>query len=203
MQKTTKPKVRRYGLPYQGSKSRIAERIINLLPSAQTFVDLFAGGCAVTHAAILSHKYERFIINDTSDITQLFTDAIAGKYRNERRWISREDFFKYKDTDAFIRTCWSFGNGGRDYIYSTKLEPYKRAYHYAVMLDDYEPMKQFGMDWSELANIEGTHERRMYVKHVLMPRYAEKGLLTKVGSHYKGNAVSEALNLELGGGDKS
>jgi site-specific DNA-adenine methylase len=43
-----------YGVPYQGSKSRIANDIIALLPEGRRLVDLFAGGCAITHAAILS-----------------------------------------------------------------------------------------------------------------------------------------------------
>lgn len=36
-----------YGLPYQGNKSRIAERLGKCLPPAGTFVDLFCGGCAM------------------------------------------------------------------------------------------------------------------------------------------------------------
>lgn len=53
-----------YGIPYQGSKNRIAKDIVELLPSGKRFVDLFAGGCAMTHAAMLSGKYERFLVND-------------------------------------------------------------------------------------------------------------------------------------------
>lgn len=41
----------KYGMPYQGSKSRIAEEIIGMLPAGGVFYDLFAGGCAITHAA--------------------------------------------------------------------------------------------------------------------------------------------------------
>ena len=52
----------RYGVPYKGSKNQIARWIIDILPSADTFVDLFAGGCSVTHVAILSNKYKNIII---------------------------------------------------------------------------------------------------------------------------------------------
>ena len=41
----------RYGVPYMGSKNDIAEQIIQIVPQARNFYDLFAGGCAVTHAA--------------------------------------------------------------------------------------------------------------------------------------------------------
>lgn len=33
-----------YGITYQGSKSGIAENIIDLLPAGNRFVDLFGGG---------------------------------------------------------------------------------------------------------------------------------------------------------------
>ena len=35
-----------YGFSYQGSKNRLAERIVEELPPAEYFVDLFAGGGA-------------------------------------------------------------------------------------------------------------------------------------------------------------
>lgn len=44
-----------YGMPYSGSKNRGAMDIIAILPRARVLVDLFAGGCAITHAAL----YER------------------------------------------------------------------------------------------------------------------------------------------------
>ena len=34
----------RYGMPWQGSKSRIAEWVVGILPPSHTLVDLFAGG---------------------------------------------------------------------------------------------------------------------------------------------------------------
>lgn len=57
----------RYGLPYKGSKNAIAEWIIDNLPAAETFCDLFFGGGAVTHRAIISGKYKEFVANDIDD----------------------------------------------------------------------------------------------------------------------------------------
>ena len=140
-----------YGLPYMGSKNRIARDIVEQLLSAEYFVDLFCGGCAVTHAAMLSGKYKKFIVNDIApDMPRLFVDAINGKYRNEKRWISREDFERLKDTDAYVRTCWSFGNGGYSYIYGRKIEPWKKALHYARVLGDFLLLKRdFGIDTND------------------------------------------------------
>lgn len=117
----------RYGIPYLGSKNKLAERIVSLLPRAEHLYDVFCGGCAIAHCAALSGKWGHIHINDISDMPQLFMDAIAGKYRDERRWISREDFFALKDSDPYVRSCWSFGNNGQDYLYSREIEPYKQA----------------------------------------------------------------------------
>lgn len=128
--------MRKYGMPYKGSKSAIADFVIAHLPPGGTLVDLFCGGCAVTHAALLSGKWDKVIANDIqADVPQLFLDAIHGKYttENERRWISREDFFALKDTDAYVRLCWSFGNDCRTYVYSREIEPLKHAMHDTVM----------------------------------------------------------------------
>ena len=124
----------RYGLPYQGSKSKLAERIVALLPEAEQLYDLFAGGCAFTHCAMTVSngplgKWRHIRANDITDMPQLFLKAISGKYADERRWISREDFNRLKDTDPYVRTVWSFGNKGMAYLYSRELEPYKKALH--------------------------------------------------------------------------
>lgn len=122
--------MRKYGVPYKGSKNAIAPWVVEHLPPAETLADLFAGGCAVTDCAMDSGKWKRFIINDIEgDITQLFIDAVNGKYKGNNAWVSREAFELLKGCDPFVRYCWSFGNNGRDYIYARELEPYKKAVH--------------------------------------------------------------------------
>lgn len=62
----------RFGVCYQGSKNKIAKKIIELLPKRKYFIDLFAGGCAMSHCALISNKYEKIILNDTNaDILRL------------------------------------------------------------------------------------------------------------------------------------
>ena len=138
-----------YGLPYKGSKNKLAERIIDLLPKRTHLIDLFCGGCAVSHAALLRRKFKHIHINDLNWMCPtLFIDALNGKYENDTRWISREDFFRLRDTDPFVAIVWSFGNNMRDYLYSVEIEPLKRAIHYAVFFDDYEPGLALGYDFS-------------------------------------------------------
>nr|DAG85770.1 MAG TPA: DNA adenine methylase [Caudoviricetes sp.] len=134
-----------YGLPYMGSKNKIAEWVVGHFPEKNHFYDLFAGGCAVTHCAMLKSKFKTFTINDISKMTELFTDAISGKYAAEKRWISRKDFFALKDNDEYVRICWSFGNKGRNYLYSKEIEPWKKALHYARVYGDFSLMEEFGI----------------------------------------------------------
>lgn len=121
-----------------GSKNLIAERLVSQFPRAEYFVDLFAGGCAMTHAAFLSGKFKKFICNDLDFRgVELFKQAVSGKFKNENRWISRDDFYKLKDSDLYVRFCWSFGNNQKDYLYSKQRERQKRALHYAILFDDW------------------------------------------------------------------
>lgn len=65
----------RYGLPYKGSKNAIAKWVVENLPRSEVLVDLFCGGCAVTHAALESGKFQRIIANDIrADVPKLFKD---------------------------------------------------------------------------------------------------------------------------------
>lgn len=137
--------MRRYGVPYKGSKNAIAEWVVEHLPEGRHFYDLFAGGCAVTDCAMRMGKYETYTVNDTDSGPRLFMDAIQGKYRDEKRWISRDDFYKLKDTDPYVKWCWSFGSNGRDYLYAKAIEPWKKALHYSRVLNDDSLLRGMGL----------------------------------------------------------
>ena len=155
----------KYGLPYKGSKNKLAERIVSLLPKRTHLIDLFCGGCAVSHAALLRNKYEHIHINDINWMCPtLFIDALNGKYQNETRWISREDFFRMKDTDPYVAVVWSFGNNLRDYLYSKEIEPLKKAIHYAIFFHDYSLGEELGYDLSFIEPISDIQRRYAAVK---------------------------------------
>ena len=136
----------RFGVPYQGSKSKIAEWVIDNLPEDEILIDLFAGGCAVTHAAMLSGKWNKVIANDIGDAPEVFCNAIDGKYADEKRWISREDFQNLKDTDPYVSLCWSFGNNRAGYLYAQEIEPWRKALHYARVFGDCSLLREMGID---------------------------------------------------------
>ena len=163
-----------YGLPYQGSKNRIAKRLVDALPPAPVLYDVFCGGCAVTHAAMLSGKYQRFVINDRRGwLPDAFQKAIHGGYAHEDRGISREDFKRLKSTDAYAALCFSFGNNCQSYMYARSLEPYKRALHYAIFWRDFAPWRELCPETadaraSSLAPIEDRKQRRIQAGHFIV-----------------------------------
>ena len=157
-----------YGFPYKGSKNRLAEKIVKNFPDAENLYDLFCGGCAITHRALIENRWKNYVINDIdSRCPKLFLDAINGKFKNETRWISREDFFKLKDDDGYVAFCWSFGNNGRSYLYSKEIEPYKKALHYAIVFGDYSLGKELGFDFSVVDTIQGVQERKLFLQKYL------------------------------------
>lgn len=163
----------RYGIPYMGSKNSIAQWILQFLPRAENFYDLFCGGCAITHAAIEQNKYRRYFINDIKpDMPKGFVDCINGKYINDHRWISREDFDLLKGgDDLLVNVCFSFGNnwekGG--YAYGKELEPYKKAIHYAVLFNEYNLLNDlFGVEVPEhISQINDKLERYYLIRKLI------------------------------------
>lgn len=144
--------MKRYGIPYKGSKNSIARKIVSFLPSADVLIDICAGGCAITHAALeicegLAPKWKRIIANDICEMPlKLFKGAICGEYADEKRWIDRETFQKLKDVDPYVRYCWSFGNNGINYLYAQEVEPWKKALHYARVFGDTSLLQNMGID---------------------------------------------------------
>lgn len=129
----------KYGIPYKGSKAKIAEDILSVLPSGNRLVDLFGGGFAITDCALrkFSNKYNRFYYNDINPLLSvLINDAIKGKYNPNifiPKFITRDEFYKQKEKDGYIKWIWSFGNNGNDYIYGKNKEEIKREMHNLVV----------------------------------------------------------------------
>ena len=163
-----------YGLPYMGSKNKLAEEIVNFLPQKKVLVDLFGGGGAISVCAGQSGKYEKIIYNELNTlIAETFQKALNGDYENERRWVSREEFEKLKKTDGYVAICFSFSNNCNTYMYGPKIEPYKRAYHYAIVFDDFRPFNELFDDETtekikkSVEGITDLKERRIKFSHAL------------------------------------
>ena len=133
-----------WGIPYQGSKSTICKDICSLFPTAENFYDLFGGGFSITHFMLVRRKndYKNFYFNEIRQgICELVQDAINGKYSYENfkpEWISREKFFAEKESNPYIKICWSFGNNGNAYLFGKDIEQYKKSLHNAVVFNEFD-----------------------------------------------------------------
>jgi len=157
-----------YGIPYMGSKDKIAPSICMMLPKATHFYDLFGGGFSMTHCMLerFPHKYSNFHYNEIkSDVVDLVKRAISGEFNYDvfkPAWVSREYFFAKKDSDAYIRCLWSFGNNQRTYLFGG-IEAYKRSSHQAVVFDEFDEaaIKVLGFDrWPKV--VKTIKHRRLY-----------------------------------------
>ena len=158
----------KYGMPYKGSKNKLAGQIFELFPRKKNFYDLFCGGCAMTHYGLLHGGFENYFMNDINPACpELFMDAVHGKFKDEKRWISREDFERLKDVEPYVAFCWSFGNNFRNYLYSKEIEDFKKAWHYAIFFDDFDPFKKFGGDMSAIKGIKNRYEKYLTSKNIL------------------------------------
>ena len=134
-----------FGMPYQGSKNKLAKDIIEQMPPAEHFYDLFGGGGAITHCAVLSGKYKYVHYNEINPlVVKGFEMAINGEFNNENRWISREEFYQLKDTDPYVAICFSFGNNLVDYLYGKDVEPIKKALYYSRVFSDNSLIEEQG-----------------------------------------------------------
>ena len=116
-----------YGLPYQGSKSRIADWVVGNLPSAPVLVDIMCGGGAVSHAAVLAGKWDRVVLNDVNGMADVFVKAARGEYADYSFVPDREQFNAMKGSDPLVSLLYSFGNNRNTYLWSKELEPVKLA----------------------------------------------------------------------------
>jgi D12 class N6 adenine-specific DNA methyltransferase len=161
---------KKFGIPYQGSKTKIIDSIARFFPNADHFYDLFGGGFSVSHYMIenRSKSYKYFHYNEIRiGLCELIQDAINGKYNYDvfkPEWISREKFFKEKDANPYIKIIWSFGNNGEDYLFGKDIEESKRSMHQAVVFDEFDEfMKEtFGITaWPNTLSITG---KRLYLR---------------------------------------
>ena len=143
MIKKNKVFMQTYGMPYQGSKRRFAEWILEHLPYSTHLYDIFAGGCAISDCALKSNKFRYVHGNDITDSAIFFKDVIKGILPDMREFISRKEFYAKKDDDAYIRMSWSFGSDLRTYLYSSKKEDVFRRIHEDIFMDGITTEKEY------------------------------------------------------------
>ena len=170
----------KYGLPYMGNKSKVIAKLAEHFPKAKNFYDLFGGGGAVSHFMTESGKYENVFYNELlAPVASCFKDAVDGKYNPsvfKPKWVTREEFFALKETDGYVRTCWSFGNRGQTYLFGETIEQEKRSMHQAVVFDEFNEwfVDTFKMTSFPL-ELKTIQERRLYLKKRIRELYPDCG----------------------------
>lgn len=162
--------IRKYGAAYQGSKSKIADEIISKLPSRKYFIDAFSGGGALAHCAMESGKFEHIIANDlqTKDILEAhFLWTPEQHLEFQKKWVTKEEF--EKTDNLYIKTCWSFSNNRKAYIYSNACYEYKRRLHNAICFRNYKEFEDYcGIDLSEIDVYDDLNERRKAARRAIL-----------------------------------
>ena len=128
------------GLPYQGSKKKVAKKIVEIIKQNfgidNTIYDVFGGGGAITAECMINGLDVRY--NDHCEfITSAFQKIISSdRDRLKTLIISREEFFKIRAKqektldDELKLLVNSFGNNRRTYLYGESFSDAK--YNLAV-----------------------------------------------------------------------
>jgi len=124
-------------MPYMGSKRRLSSKIVNFIIEQhgviENFYDVFGGGGAISFEALQKHQIENVHYNDINTgvvnlLRKLQKDGITEEFY---KWVSREEFNALKLGDSWksglIKTCWSFGNNQKDYLYAKAKEEHFKS----------------------------------------------------------------------------
>lgn len=131
------------GIPYMGSKRKIAKPLIDYMlnsnPNAKYFYDLFGGGGAMSFEALQRKRFKKVFYNEFNEaivnlLIKIKTDGVTSEFYE---WIDRETFNKHKDGNCWksglIKTCWSFGNNQISYLFGSNIEGNKRLLHEIIV----------------------------------------------------------------------
>lgn len=160
------------GIPYMGSKRKLASEILKKITQRHAYIsdfyDLFGGGGAISFTAIRDYRFNVHYNELNKHIYSLVEYLKNNKTLEPKfyEWVTREEFFKQcnrEDADwysGFVMSCWSFGNKQSSYIYGSDIENIKRLAHEFIVNKDLSAMKELGVDIPDLCNISDLQRRR-------------------------------------------
>ena len=139
--------MKRYGIPYVGSKQRLAENIVSCFPNGENFLDAMCGGGAVLHCVAESGKFKHLTgMEKDLQMSAVLSWVMSGKLAMEPdrsdylKWVSFDEFHKIKsNVDAIdgIRTIlYSYATNRWDYLYSHDKEPLMKLAHACITEND-------------------------------------------------------------------
>lgn len=169
------------GIPYMGSKRKLAPEILKLITSRHSYIsdfyDLFGGGGSISFNAIKDYRFKTHYNELNPHIFQLVKYLRENKTLEPKfyEWVTREMFFKQinksnNEADwysGFVMSCWSFGNKQSSYLYGKDIEEIKRLARMVIVYGCLDSMSEIGLDIVELNNIASLQKRRtVFCDHV-------------------------------------
>ena len=155
-------------IPYMGSKRKLATKLLNSIYQTigdfENLYDLFGGGGAMSMASMKA-GHKTFYNEFNSGVANLMKYLQKGG-KIPLEWVSREEFKKHKNGDdwysGYIKTCWSFGNNQKAYLFGKEIEDLKRQAHEYLLANGYleNPSKRIALikEFKEKMNISGRFE---------------------------------------------
>lgn len=120
------------GIPRLGRKTYKANKILDLIPAGNHFVDVFGGGACVTLHALAKGKWGKITYNELSPhVYRLVDELIFQKKQVDLEklcFTTREQFqavlakpeSEYTLEDEIVRLFLSFGNNQKDFLFGKK-----------------------------------------------------------------------------------
>ena len=159
-----------YWIPYMWSKRALAKDIIHFIrqhnPKAKYLYDIFWGGGSVSFEALQQGFEKVYYVDLDKWMCNLMEQIKKGIPKEWNKRVSSKEFEELKNKDDAYSVCmsimWSFGNNRDGYLYSSDIEEWKKALHYAVVDQDYSLLEKQGIDiklsWKTIK------ERRLEIK---------------------------------------
>ena len=114
--------IKSFGLPYMGSKNATAENIVSMFPRSKRLLDLFGGGASVTHAALVSGRFEQVVYNDIDPLMVEMLNRLKDEPLAPLRFVGRDEFKERYKVDPMVFFCWKFPSSVIRYLFSRGTE---------------------------------------------------------------------------------
>jgi 16S rRNA G966 N2-methylase RsmD len=135
-------------IPYMGSKRKLASKICKFIidenPNVKYIYDLFGGGGAISFEFLKYDQIKKIVYNElNTGVCELLKDIIKnGITEKYCQWVDRGTFMKHKNDDdwfgGLLKTCWSFGNNQREYLFGKDIEEIKKQAHLYLFENGYK-----------------------------------------------------------------
>lgn len=111
-----------FGVPYMGGKNATAENIVSMLPRGRRLIDLFGGGASVTHAALVSGRFEQVVYNDIDPLIVDMLNRLMTEPIPPLRFVGHDEFKERCKVDPMVFFCWKFPSSDTSYLFSRGTE---------------------------------------------------------------------------------